>query len=171
MRWVRRLRKLAGCERGQDVAEMAMVLPFLLVIVLGVVEFGSIFSAQHTLTSIGREGANMAARGAPLDTVNALVMESGAELQLATHGGAISTRVVVDTSGPVVAEQVASPGYAMVSRVGQVDDVAAGMSPVADDEGASFYVVELFYVHADRTPLRRFLGGSVPDTLYTRAVF
>lgn len=167
----RRLRALVGCDRGQDVAEMAIVLPFLLVIMLGVVEFGSMFGAQQTLTSIGREGANIAARGASLDTVNALVLESGSEIDLETKGGAISSLIVVQDSVPRIVQQVTSAGYATMSHLGQQGDPAAGLGQVAGDEGASFYVVEVFYAPGDVTPLRRLLGESVPETLYSRAVF
>lgn len=167
----RLLRALVRCERGQDVAEMAIVLPFLMVIALGVVEFGSMFGEQQTLTSIGREGANMAARGTPLDTVNALVLENGSEISLATKGGTISSLVVVQDSVPRIVKQVTSSGYGAMSHLGQQGQPAAGLTQVAADEGASFYVVEVFYVPGDVTPLRRMLGSSVPDTLYSRAIF
>lgn len=167
----RRTRELAACERGQDVAEMAIVLPFLLVIVLGVVEFGTIFGRQHTLTSLGREGANIAARGEPLDAVTVLTLESGTQIELATRGGVVSSRVVIEDGVPVIVEQVPSPGYGGLSRLGGEDDPAPALSQVAGDEGASFYVVEVFLMHESRTPLRRLLGDGVPDTLYSRAVF
>ena len=165
------LRRLVRCERGQDVAEMAMVLPFLLVVVLGVVEFGTMFGAQHTLTSLGREGANIAARGASLDTVTALMLETGQEIGLATQGGVVSSLVQVIDGEPVVMEQVASEGHEGRSRLGAVADTAVGLDRVRGDEGASFYVVELFYAHEEQTPLRNLLGGGVPDTLYSRAIF
>ena len=103
-----RIRRIMRDESGQDVVEMAMVLPLLLVVALGIVEFGSMFGISHTLTSLGREGANIAARGAPLDTINALMLENGSEIDLAAHGGSIVSRVVVEDSVPTIAEQVAT---------------------------------------------------------------
>lgn len=165
------MRKLARCECGQDLAETAIVLPFLLVIVLGIVEFGSAFGSQHSLTSIGREGASIAARGASLDEVNDLMIESGAEIGLDDKGGAITSRIVVEEGVPMVREQVASRGYNNRSRLGREKKPAAGLSQIAKAEGATFYVVELFLINRDRTPLQRFKGIVVPDTLYSRAVF
>ncbi|MFQ5528800.1 MAG: TadE/TadG family type IV pilus assembly protein [Gemmatimonadota bacterium] len=158
-------------DSGQEIAEMALILPFLLLLVLGIVEFGSIFGTSHSLTSLGREGANIAARGAPLDTVNALMLENGSEIDLAGHGGSITSRVVVQDSVPTIQDQVATDGYTDQSRLGRPGQPAEGLTRLAGAEGASFYVVELFYDYDDRTPLRRLLGSTVPEVLYSRAVF
>ncbi len=168
---IRAFRRIIRDESGQELVEMAMVLPFLLVVVLGIVEFGSMFGTQHTLTSLGREGANIAARGAPLDTVNALMLENGAEIDLAGHGGSIVSRVVVEDSVPTITEQVATGVYAGQSRIGNPGQPATGLDQLEGSEGASFYVVELFYVYDDRTPLGRAFGTIVPDMLYSRAIF
>lgn len=165
------MRKLARCERGQELAETAMVLPILLMIALGIVEFGSAFGSQQSLTSIGREGASIAARGASLDEVNDLMIESGAEIGMDKNGGAITSRVEVENGVPMVREQVASRGYSNQSHLGNEKKPAAGLSQIAKAEGATFYVVELFLVNRDRTPLQKFKGIVVPDTLYSRAVF
>lgn len=150
---------------------MAMILPFLLVLILGIVEFGSLFGASHTLTSIAREGANIASRGAPLDTVNALMLEIGAEVDLAGHGGAITSLVVIQDSVPEVREQAKSATYKGLSRLGNIGEPAAGLDDLVGAEGVGFYVVELFYGYDEKTPLRRVFGTAVPDTLYSRAIF
>lgn len=164
-------RRVVRDNSGQEIAEMALILPFLLLLVLGIVEFGSIFSTSHSLTSIGREGANIAARGAPLDTVNALMLENGSEIDLANRGGSITSRIVVQDSVPTVEAQTATHGYTGQSRLGRAGDPAVGLTQLAAAEGGSFYVVELFYDYGGRTPLRRLLGSTIPDLLYTRAVF
>ncbi|MEW5920469.1 MAG: TadE family protein [Bacillota bacterium] len=51
-------------EEGQSLVEMALVLPFLLLILLGIVQFGFVFSGQIALSSAAREGARLAATGA-----------------------------------------------------------------------------------------------------------
>jgi len=165
------IRRVIGDESGQEIVEMAMVLPFLLVVVLGIVEFGSMFGTSHTLTSLGREGANIAARGAPLDTVNALMLENGSEIDLINKGGSIVSRVVVQDSVPTIAEQVATGDYAGQSRIGDPGEPATGLNELVGAEGVSFYVVELFYVYEDRTPLGRAFGILVPEEIYSRAIF
>lgn len=49
------MRKLCG-ERGAAAVEFALVLPILIVLVLGIVEFGRAFQVQSTLAAAAREG-------------------------------------------------------------------------------------------------------------------
>lgn len=48
-------------ERGAVAVEMAMVLPLLLLILIGTMEFGRVFNVQNSLTQAAREGARHAA--------------------------------------------------------------------------------------------------------------
>jgi len=48
-------------ERGQTMTEFAFVLPVLLVVVLGIVQFGIVFNNYVTLTDAVRAGARKAA--------------------------------------------------------------------------------------------------------------
>src|SRR5262245_33064120 len=50
-----------GSQRGAAYLEFAMVLPFFLVFVMGIVEFGRGFNIYHNLTNACREGARLAA--------------------------------------------------------------------------------------------------------------
>jgi len=54
----RKLRLLKN-EKGQSLVEFALVLPVLMMILLGIIEFGWLFNAQITLTSAAREGARV----------------------------------------------------------------------------------------------------------------
>ncbi len=153
------IRSIVRDESGQELAETAMILPFLLVLALGVVEFGTMFSTRHTLTSLGREGANIAARGTPLDTVNALMLESGAQISLDALGGSITTHVVVEDSVPMIQAQAATPAYHNRSRLGRRGQPAQGLGSLAGAEGGNFYVVELFYVRERKTPIWSLLEG------------
>lgn len=44
-------------KRGQSTVEFALILPILLLIVFGIIEFGLIFNAYVTVISSSREGA------------------------------------------------------------------------------------------------------------------
>lgn len=48
-------------ERGAVAVEMAIVLPLLLLILLGIIEFGRALNVQVSLTQAAREGARYAA--------------------------------------------------------------------------------------------------------------
>ncbi len=62
-------------EGGQSLVEMALALPLLLLIILGIVQFGFVFSGQIALSSAAREGARLAAVGAADSLVQARVEE------------------------------------------------------------------------------------------------
>ena len=49
--------KVKNPERGAVLAELAIVLPFLLLILVGIIELGLLFYNQQVLTNASREGA------------------------------------------------------------------------------------------------------------------
>lgn len=59
MKWFYRL--LPRGERGASAVEFALVVPLLLVLLLGIVEFGRVFNAQLQLTSAARESVRVLA--------------------------------------------------------------------------------------------------------------
>lgn len=46
-------------ERGSVAVEFALILPILVAVLLGIVEFGRAYNAQITLTAAAREGARV----------------------------------------------------------------------------------------------------------------
>ena len=58
-----RLKKWLGEHNGQSLVEFAFVSLPLLLLLLGMIEFGWLFNAQITITSAAREGARAAAVG------------------------------------------------------------------------------------------------------------
>lgn len=61
----RRSRSRSAQDRGTAAVEFALVLPLLLLVVLGIIDFGRALNAQITLTQAAREGARLAALGQP----------------------------------------------------------------------------------------------------------
>lgn len=49
-----------GRDRGQALAEMALALPALLLLVFGIIEFGSAWRSHQVVTNAAREGARRA---------------------------------------------------------------------------------------------------------------
>lgn len=60
-----RLSVRAGSERGVAAVEFALVLPLLLLILFGIIDFGRALNAQITITQAAREGARLEAVGQP----------------------------------------------------------------------------------------------------------
>jgi Flp pilus assembly protein TadG len=55
-----RMRRLLACERGTALLETAMTLPLLLIVSVGIFEFGRAFQTWQVLTNAAREGARVA---------------------------------------------------------------------------------------------------------------
>ncbi|MEU8225638.1 TadE/TadG family type IV pilus assembly protein [Kribbella sp. NPDC048915] len=55
----------SGADRGATAVEFALLLPMLLLIVLGIIDFGRMLNAQVTLTQAAREGSRLVALGQP----------------------------------------------------------------------------------------------------------
>jgi hypothetical protein len=54
------LRHRLRSERGAELIEFALVFPVLLLVVLGIVDFGFLFQRMEVITNAAREGARMA---------------------------------------------------------------------------------------------------------------
>jgi Flp pilus assembly protein TadG len=55
------MRERSRDERGASVVEFALIVPLLVVLVLGIIEFGHAFQVQGTLSAAAREGARVMA--------------------------------------------------------------------------------------------------------------
>ena len=53
----------SSADRGATAVEFALLLPLLLLILLGIIDFGRMLNAQETLTQAAREGARLVALG------------------------------------------------------------------------------------------------------------
>jgi Flp pilus assembly protein TadG len=59
---------------------MALVLPLLMLIICGIIDFGRMFNAQITLTQAAREGARAAAYGQTSAQITTRVRTAGGDL-------------------------------------------------------------------------------------------
>jgi Flp pilus assembly protein TadG len=69
----RRLTRLRSAAQGQSIVEFAIILPFLLVICLGVVETAYALIDQHVVTKLAREGSNLISRDTTLQRAGAVI--------------------------------------------------------------------------------------------------
>lgn len=63
-------------ERGAALVEFAFLLPVLLLLVVGIIEFGRTFNAQISLTGAAREGARYMAIHGEADEAEDVVIEA-----------------------------------------------------------------------------------------------
>lgn len=61
---MKKLFKLKNNENGQSMVEFALVLPILMLLVVGIIQFGFIFSVKTTLANEAREAVRYSAVGA-----------------------------------------------------------------------------------------------------------
>ncbi len=91
-------RRAGSRRRAQSIVEFALVVPALLAILIGIMEFGYLAKNTMTLSSAAREGARAAAVGKPTQTVNDIITRFANPIALTGTGGSITLQQC-DTSG------------------------------------------------------------------------
>jgi len=96
-------------ERGAAAVEFALVMPLLLILILGIAEFGRAYNIQTTLSAAAREGARVMAlqssqseaRQAAIAAANPAVTLSAGQISVSPStclgGGATATATVIVT--------------------------------------------------------------------------
>jgi len=184
-------------ERGQSIVEMAMILPLLCLVVLGVVELSWALLDQHVVTRLTREGANLISRDASMtDTANALKNMSSRPVNFdansrlilsvikrpATIGaanfdkdilyaryeyGAYGASSKLSTRGPA---NFPAPDYEAKNSDNDVNLQLVSLPANLVTRGGMLYVTEIYSQHTLITPFDRF-GIHVPTELYSIAYF
>jgi hypothetical protein len=179
--------------------EFALVIPLLLVLALGVVEFGHLLLSQHVVVKLTREGSNLISRDTALgEAVNALAAMSARPVDFNTRSRVIfsvlkkgSTTGTANFDRVFVYQRHEFGSLAAASRLGTRgggafsgppdyvaanSDNAAGLqvtnvpANLISARGGMIYVTEIFTEHVPLTPLAR-LGIGIPTTLYSIAYF
>ena len=79
--WARgRIRGRATRKRGAALVEFALVLPLLLMLVLGIIEFGVLIMHDLTLAQIAREGSRAASLGQTTTQIQTRILNFGGAL-------------------------------------------------------------------------------------------
>ena len=91
---------LKKSEYGQSLVELALVLPLIVVVLFGTMEFGQVFQAYLTITSASREGA----RTAVIGNTNEAILDATGKLTttLTEPDKAI---VIINPSDPLARKQ------------------------------------------------------------------
>jgi Flp pilus assembly protein TadG len=194
------LRRTVSNARGQSIIEFALILPFILIVVLGVVELGYALQDQHILTKLTREGSNLISRDTSLqDAATALKLMGTAPLNFDNGTSTMIFTVIKKgaTTGTanyntmIVYQRYTYGSFPGVSKInmrgsgsfsGPPDYAAANSDSNSSLQvtnlpanlvtlpGGMIYVTEIYSRHTLITPLNRF-GINVPQTLYSIAYF
>jgi Flp pilus assembly protein TadG len=111
--------RIAGCaarlrraDEGQALVEFALIVPFLLVFLVGIVEFGRAWNLHQVLTDAAREGARKAVVHDPtitLDSVNNVVKQAIATAGANPTSATITVTGLDDATGDPATVEVAMP--------------------------------------------------------------
>lgn len=111
-------------DRGSVAVEFALVVPVLLLIVFGLIDFGRALNAQISLTGAAREGARLAALGYPDAAIQARVAAAAPSLS------GVTTTVVASCppgAGPAADAQVdVSYAFSFITPIGAVVSYLGG---------------------------------------------
>lgn len=89
------MRRLREDRRGQAMVELAIVLPILLLLVMGIIDFGRIYHGYLAVTTAAREAARQAAIGATDAEIKETALTAASPLDTA----ALSVQVSPGESG------------------------------------------------------------------------
>jgi Flp pilus assembly protein TadG len=118
-------RRTGSTDRGAAAVEMAILLPLLLLIIFGLVDFGLALRTKIALTSAAREGVRLSALGEPSGTVQARVTAAADPVPVDT--------VVVSgcASGATDATVTVSQNYTLLTPVASLGEIFGGGLPTA----------------------------------------
>lgn len=85
-------------EKGQGLVETALVLPFLLVLIVGIIEMGVILNRQITVINAAREGARFGAYGAEADSIYSQTLLATSQMFEFTEENAVVAVVHAETN-------------------------------------------------------------------------
>ena len=88
-------------ERGQSLVEFALVLPVLLLILVGIFNFGQVFYSDIVINEAARDAARYASIGAPVTTIQQVVDQDCQTLSLSQLSFGISQPYPQSSGSPV----------------------------------------------------------------------
>ena len=185
-------------DSGQSLLELAIVLPLVLVLLLGIIEVGYAMLDQHIVTKLTREGSNLISRDTTIaDAVTAMTNMSSRPINFSNGSSKVIFSVIkrVPTVGAAnynrdiiyqryeyggLAKPSAlafgggsfggAPNYEAANSDNNTSLQVTNLPANLTTLGGMLYVTEIYTRHTLITPLDR-LGVTLPDTLYSIAYF
>jgi hypothetical protein len=161
--------------RGTAIIEFAFVLPMILIMLLGTIDFGHLIQTRLVITNLSREGASIASRQAIIDPnlTNMLVAGSSPLNMAGVDGRIYITRITAGTDdqnpGPKIASQITRGGLIRGSAIAVGRSFVGLTEPIFNHlkydpnngtaDIAEVTVVEVYYKYRPITPLPNFIAG------------
>ena len=183
-------------EQGTALLELALLLPLLVVMVLGVIDLGRLIHARLVVTNVSREGGSLASRdrGGTDQNLLAMLQTSATPFDLANQGRIYITKIGAGNllnnpprPNPYIISQAQGGALPVSSSIiGSSASLQSGLSQVItkylstdpqtglpDISGVT--VVEVFYHYRPITPLPGFVQNLFPNNgginIGSRSVF
>jgi len=178
-------------QRGSSAVEFALILPVIIVIALGIIEFGNFFTARFIIINAAREGASLASRDAKEAAELITLMQNAATpLNLQSKGRIYIRRIRagqtasrpnprLDTSSSAQAGALNVPSSVAGAQFGLTDAVYDRLvfdNAQMTSDISEVTVVEVFYHYFPITPLPSLIPGLLSGDaggriMSSRAVF
>ncbi len=110
-------------DHGAAAVEFALILPLILTLVCGIIDFGRFLNAQITVTQAAREGVRVAALGRP-DLAPGRVADAGSPLSV---NGVVTTECPASPTATSRAVVDASHTFTFVTPIGSMTGVFGGV--------------------------------------------
>ncbi len=167
-------RKARTEECGQAIVEFTAVVLMMLMLALGLIDFGRAIYEKQVITNLTGEGSNLASRGTDFaDTITA-VIGGAAPLDINNKGKVIVTAVYNNNGNYRITQQLSQGAYSANSRIGQGVGFPATLPITAvpiPQPKQTLYVTEVFYSYQPITPVGKMLNVLLPATMYDAAYF
>jgi Flp pilus assembly protein TadG len=168
-------------NKGASLLELALLLPILVVLAFGVIDFGHLIHARLVVTNVSREGGSLASRDIKSGTdLIAMLQSSATPFDLQNQGKIYIYKIKAGDSAadplPYIDSKFSGGAYSASSSItGNVGDTPTGLSTTLfnhlrynsankTSDISEISVVEVFYLYTPITPLPRFITNLVLPT-------
>jgi len=179
-------------ESGAALLEMALLLPPLVVLVLGVIDLGRLIHARLVVTNVSREGGSLASRDIRVgNDLISMLQSSATPFNLQTQGRIYVIKIKAGETRydplPYIDSRASGGGNSASSSItGNLGDTPGGLSStmmnhltfrtaINTSELSEISIVEVFYHYRPITPLPNFVLNLFPDNggilIGSRAIF
>jgi hypothetical protein len=174
------IRRDRGGQRGATLVELALLLPILVVMVLGIIDFGRLIHARLVITNVSREGGSIGSRAdqqGNQQLITALQHSAAPFTITGADGRIIITRISAGLNAlnpqPFIDWRETGGALNEPSRItGNVGQTPGGLAnPLFgrlqfntaqnDSDIAEVTIVEVFYLYRPITPLPEFIQNLV----------